>query len=122
MFEHEPTVEEVPTKLDGQEMPQPKCAECGLSIPGHMVEWNRGCMKMTEGYGNIHWCKSCAADLGMWPKDDVDHELFRMRDEIVLVMDESAEDFKSNNYCLTVDGQQGYCYCAPFKEFINENH
>lgn len=80
------------------------CIECGHHIKGHMVIRNEKDV----------YCKSCAADHGMWDKDDVDIERFNRFDEIHLVMDESLEDQKSTPRRRCYDGR--VCYCAPFED------
>lgn len=80
------------------------CLECGTHMKGQMVIRD----------GEDVYCKSCAADHGMWDKDDVDIERFNRFDEIHLIMAESAEEHRKSSRRRCYGGRA--CYCAPFED------
>ena len=78
------------------------CLECGLKRVPRILYLGKHC-----------YCKSCAADLGLWDADDVDREEIARVDEIVLILEEAKEDQEPfdvwrRRQCT------GICYGAPW--------
>lgn len=92
---------------------QRECRECGLqAVP--MIE-----VYVTKRryipVGPYTYCTECASGLGLWPRDEVDMEIFHRLDKVALGLLETIEsgeafrDYRRSSCSAT-------CYCAPFEE------
>ena len=80
-----------------------KCRECGLRTVPRILYLDKHC-----------YCKSCAADLGLWDADDVDHEQTERFDEITLTLQEAQEEMAQDPYWRRRCIPPNSCYGGPW--------